>query len=105
MHSYHELLQSHALNDLTTRAKSGIITYGSVWIILAFSYQLHDTHPTFFYLNTGYSLQVFFFLELPTLFYYKKSVTPKITLMNQWLVMKHINSSCTLGDYDRMDNF
>jgi len=86
MHSYHEQLQTHALNDLTTRAKSGIITYGSVWLIIAFSYQLHIIYPSFFYLNTGILLGIFL-SRITHFFLLKRNSTAQISLMNQWLVL------------------
>jgi hypothetical protein len=38
LHSYHDQLQALALTDLTNRAKSGILTYLCIWLILSFAY-------------------------------------------------------------------
>jgi len=96
MHSYHEQLQTHALNDLTTRAKSGILTYACVWLILAFSYELDTNHPNFFYLNTGIIAGIFL-SRISHFIMLKNSIGPKIVFMNQWLVLTILAAAAHWG--------
>jgi diguanylate cyclase (GGDEF)-like protein len=96
MQSYDEQLQTHALYDLTTRAKSGILTYACVWLILAFSYQVNTNHPNFFYLNTGIIFGIFVSRTLHYVFL-KKNIGAKMTYMNQWLVITILAAAAHWG--------
>jgi diguanylate cyclase (GGDEF)-like protein len=96
MQSYQEQLQTHALYDLTTRAKSGILTYACVWLILAFSYQVNINHPNFFYLNTG----IIFGIFVSRILHYillKKNNGAKMVFMNQWLVLTILAAAAHWG--------
>jgi len=96
MLSYHEQLQAHALYDLTTRAKSGILTYACVWLILAFSYQVNIHHPNFFYLNTG----IIFGIFVSRTFHFillKQNTGARIVFMNQWLVLTILAAAAHWG--------
>lgn len=96
MQSYHEQLQAHALYDLTTRAKSGILTYACVWLILAFSYQVNVNHPNFFYLNTGIIFGIFISRILHFIML-KQNAGVKMLLMNQWLVLTILAAAAHWG--------
>jgi len=96
MQSYHEQLQAHALHDLTARAKSGILTYACVWLILAFSYQVNLNHPNFFYLNTGIIFGIFVSRILHFIFL-KQNIGAKMTFMNQWLVITILAAAAHWG--------
>jgi len=96
MQSYHDQLQAHALYDLTARAKSGILTYACVWLILSFSYQVNIHHPNFFYLNTGIIFGIFVsrilhFISL------KQNIGAKVVFMNQWLVLTILAAAAHWG--------
>ncbi len=86
MHSYHEQLQTHALLDLTNRAKSGILTYPGVWLILSFTYQLDTLHPVFFYVNTG-CVAAFCLLRLAHYVAVTRQLPFSVNVLNQWLVI------------------
>lgn len=86
MHSYHSQLQTHALVDLTNRAKSGILTYPGVWLILVYTFDLANLHPLFFYVNTAF-ICAFCLLRLSHFIALKKSRTPNISVLNHWLVI------------------
>jgi diguanylate cyclase (GGDEF)-like protein len=96
MQSYHEQLQAHALYDLTTRAKSGILTYACVWLILAYSYQINIKHPNFFYLNTGIIFGIFISRILHFIML-KQNAGVKMILMNQWLVLTILTAAAHWG--------
>lgn len=96
MRSYHQQLQSHALNDLTTRAKSGIIIYAAVWFIIAFSYQLNLSHPSFFYINTAI-VTLLFISRVSHLLLFKRNTFSNVSLMNQWLVLSVLISAAHWG--------
>lgn len=51
MSAAEEEFQKQVLIDLTNRAKSGILVYLLVWIVIGLSYRLPVTEPGFFYLN------------------------------------------------------
>jgi len=86
MHSYHQQLQTHALIDLTNRAKSGILTYLCVWLILVFTYDLDTIYPNFFYLNS-IIISSLFISRVAHLIALNKSPNPNIAFLNQWLVI------------------
>jgi len=96
MQSYHEQLQAHALFDLTTRAKSGILTYACVWLILSFSYQININHPNFFYLNTGIIFGIFISRILHFIFL-KQNNDARMAFMNQWLVITILAAAAHWG--------
>lgn len=52
MQSYHEQLHAQALKDLSNRSKSGIFMYIVVWFVITISFGVHETHTTFFQLNS-----------------------------------------------------
>jgi len=86
MRSYHEQLQIHALNDLTNRAKSGILPYLSVWLFLVFVYRIDINHPEFFYLNSGIVVGIFI-ARIAHFLVLNRNPILKIAFMNQWLVI------------------
>jgi len=86
LQSYHQQLQTHALADLTNRAKSGIFTYLCVWLILVFTYEINVSDPIFFYLNTC-MIVLMFASRLGHYFALSKSKSPNISLYNQWLIL------------------
>ena len=86
MLSYHEQLQSHALTDLTKRAKSGILTYICVWSILAFTYNLDIIQPSFLFINSGILIALLI-SRVAQLFILNRSQNPNIPLLNHWLVV------------------
>jgi diguanylate cyclase (GGDEF)-like protein len=86
MLTYHQQLQSHALTDLTNRAKSGILTYICVWMILAYTYKIDAISPTFLYLNTGI-LILLCISRLAHLLSLRRSKEPNIAKLNHWLVL------------------
>ncbi len=96
MRSYHEQLQIHALHDLTNRAKSGIMTYMFVWLLLAFSYDLLDKTPQFFYINTAI-LAVILFARMAHYLALKRSSTTRVTYLNQWLVVTVLAAAAHWG--------
>lgn len=83
MQSYHEQLNAQALNDLSNRSKSGIVMYLAVWLAIALTFKLNETHPLFFQINTG----IFVFLAaLRGLHIYAmfKNKTGNISFLSQW---------------------
>lgn len=85
MRSYNEQLQFHALKDLTNRAKSGVLTYITVFLVMAFTYDLQDIAPQFFLANTIALVlilvsRVVHFITLNT------ASKPRVGILNQWLV-------------------
>ncbi len=96
MRSYHEQLQVHALTDLTNRAKSGIMAYMFVWLLIAFTFDLPNQHPTMFYLNTMMLLVIL----LSRVIHYlvmRRSSAPNVSLMNQWLVITVLAAAVQWG--------
>ncbi|MDX1452960.1 MAG: GGDEF domain-containing protein [Oleiphilaceae bacterium] len=96
MGSYHEQLQIHALNDLTNRAKSGIMTYLFVWLLIAFSYDLPEEHPTFFLINTVL-LAVIFLARVTHYVAMRKLGDKNIGFFYQWLVISILASAAHWG--------
>lgn len=86
LHSYHAQLQTHALTDLTNRAKSGILTYLCIWLILAFGYDLLSKFPAFFLINTLFIVS-FCVLRIAHFLILTRSKSPDIAFLHQWLVM------------------
>jgi len=86
MRSYNELLQIHALNDLTNRARSGIFMYLAVWLAVAFTFDIYDTHTSFFALNTAIIIAIIA-IRLSHLFVVSRKTGEKnIPRLMQWLV-------------------
>jgi len=85
-HSYHGQLQTLALTDLTTRAKSGILTYLCIWLILSFGYDLLDNFPVFFLINTLFIVS-FCVLRIAHYLVLTRSKSPDTSFLHQWLVM------------------
>jgi len=96
MRSYHEQLQIHALNDLTNRAKSGVMTYLFVWLLLAFSYDLQNQTPEFFIINTCI-LVLIFLARLAHYFAMKRGSTNRVAFLNQWLVITVLAAAAHWG--------
>lgn len=96
LHSYHEQLQTLALTDLTNRAKSGILTYILVWLILVFSYDLFGLNPVFFLVNTLF-LVSFFILRVTHYAVLTRSKSPDIGFLYQWLVITILLASAHWG--------
>jgi diguanylate cyclase (GGDEF)-like protein len=96
LHSYHEQLQTLALSDLTTRAKSGILTYLGVWLILSFAYDIVTQHPAFFLVNTVI-LTCFFVLRVAHYIILTRSKNPDINFLHQWLVVTILLASAHWG--------
>lgn len=96
MSDYHKQLQSHALADLTNRAKSGILTYFGCWIILAYTFQLDKLHPDFLYLNTGLII-LFAVSRVTHLLTLSRSTAPNIESLHRWLVFTVLASSLHWG--------
>lgn len=96
MLTYHQQLQSHALIDLTNRAKSGILTYICVWAILAYTYRIDAISPTFLYLNTGI-LILLCISRLAHLLILRRSKEPNITKLNHWLVLTVLSAAFHWG--------
>lgn len=86
MHSYHEQLQLHALKDLANRAKSGILTYITVFLVMAFSYELPESAPTFFLVNV-ITLVVILISRVAHFIVLNTYNAANIQFMNQWLVI------------------
>ena len=86
LHSYHGQLQTLALSDLTNRAKSGILTYLCIWLILAFSYDLLNLHPAFFLINTLFIVS-FCVLRIAHFLVLTRSKSPDTGFLYQWLIM------------------
>ncbi|KZY29800.1 MULTISPECIES: GGDEF domain-containing protein [unclassified Oleiphilus] len=96
MPHYHQQLQSHALADLTNRAKSGILTYFGVWVILAFTFNLDQVNPSFLYLNTGLII-LFAALRIAHLLILNRSPSPNIPVLHQWLVITILGAALHWG--------
>ncbi len=96
MGSYHEQLQIHALNDLTNRAKSGIMTYLFVWLLIAFSYDLPNQHTTFFLINT-LCLSLVFIARVSHFVAMRKVSDRSIGFFYQWLVVAILASAAHWG--------
>ena len=96
MPDYHHQLRSHALADLTNRAKSGILTYFGCWIILAYTFNLDKLHPDFLYLNTGLII-LFAVSRVTHLLALHRSTAPDIEKLNQWLVFTILASALHWG--------
>jgi diguanylate cyclase (GGDEF)-like protein len=96
MSDYHHQLRSHALADLTNRAKSGILTYFGCWIILAYTFKLDQLHPDFLYLNTGLII-LFAVSRVTHLLALSKSTAPDVELLHRWLVMTILASALHWG--------
>lgn len=96
LHSYHEQLQSLALTDLTMRAKSGILTYLCVWLILSFAYDIITVQPVFFLINT-LILTCFFVLRVAHYIILTRSKNPDISFLNQWIVVTILLASAHWG--------
>lgn len=86
LNSYHGQLQTLALTDLTTRAKSGILTYITIWLILSFSYDLLTKFPAFFLINTLIILSLFV-LRVAHYLVLTRSKSPDISFLYQWLTI------------------
>ncbi len=86
LHSYHGQLQTLALSDLTNRAKSGILTYLCIWLILAFSYDLLNLHPAFFLINTLFIVS-FCVLRIAHFLVLTRSKSPDTGFLYRWLIM------------------
>ena len=84
--SYHEQLQTLALTDLTNRAKSGILTYLCIWLILSFGYDLLTNYPAFFLINT-LMIVSFCVLRVAHFLVLTRSKSPDISFLHQWLVI------------------
>lgn len=85
MRSYNALLQTHALYDLTNRAKGGIVMYLLVWLAITLTFNIHNTHPDLFMLNTGI-LGVFCMVRIGHLVLLRKAGDKNISLLMQSLV-------------------
>ncbi len=96
MGSYHEQLQIHALNDLTNRAKSGIMTYMFVWLLIAFSYDTLTLHPTFFLINS-LCLAVICIARVGHYIAMRKVTDRSIHFYYQWLVIAILAASAHWG--------
>lgn len=96
LHSYNDQLQTLALTDLTTRAKSGILTYLSIWLILAFSYDLLTKFPAFFLINTLMVL-CFCVLRISHYIVLTRSKSPDIAFLYQWLIITILLASAHWG--------
>lgn len=79
-----EGLQRRALSDLSNRAKGGIFIYLLVWLIIAFSNQLHIVSPLFFYFNTAILLVISAVRSL-YLYMYKRWPQLSVLSMTNWL--------------------
>lgn len=86
LNSYHDQLQTLALTDLTNRAKSGILTYLCIWLILCFAYDLLTLYPAFFLINTLCIIS-FCVLRIAHYLVLTRSKNPDIPFLNQWLVI------------------
>ncbi len=96
MHSYNEQLLARALFDLTMRAKSGILTYACIWLILAFSYEINTNHPAFFIINSAtifliFVSRVWHFLLL------KKQPHNNVYKMSYWLELTILAAAAHWG--------
>lgn len=96
MSDYHHQLRSHALADLTNRAKSGILTYLGCWMILALTFKLDELHPDFLYLNTGLII-LFAVSRVTHLMVLNKSPSPDIDRLHRWLVLTILASALHWG--------
>lgn len=96
MGSYHEQLQIHALNDLTNRAKSGIMTYLFVWLLIAFSYDILNQHPSFFLINS-LLLAAICIARVVHYVAMRKVTDENISFYYQWLVVSILAASAHWG--------
>ncbi len=96
LHSYHEQLQSLALTDLTNRAKSGILTYLCIWLILSFSYNLLESKPAFFLVNT-LLLVTFCVLRVAHFLVLTRSKNPDVGFLHQWLILTVLAAAAHWG--------
>ena len=96
MHSYHDQLHIHALNDLTTRAKSGILVYVATWIILSYTFNLNAIAHNFFLINS-IAISLIFISRVTHYLVHRKNNNQNITLMYNWLVGTVLLAGAHLG--------
>ena len=83
MQSYHDQLQAQALHDLSNRSKSGIFMYVVVWLAITITFEIHESHPIFFQLNTAI-FAFLAFLRISHLMAMRNKRTTLIPFLSQW---------------------
>lgn len=85
MNSYHDQLQLQALSDLCNRSKSGIFMYLITWLAITVAFDIHNSHPVFFQLNTVIFTAIAS-LRLLHLYLMGDSRSRNTTTMTQWFI-------------------
>lgn len=79
------MLARRAHEDLSLRARGGFMIYLLVWLSLSLPYDIQNTHPAFFMLNTGILLFIMV-LRLAHLLVLKKAEPAEVNFARNWLV-------------------
>jgi len=93
---YHEQLHIHALNDLTNRAKSGLLVYLCTWFILSFNYKFNIHHPDFFIFNSCILVAIMLSRFSHYVVFVKQRYS-NVQFMHQWLVASILLSGIHWG--------
>jgi len=82
---YYSVFRIRAFNDLTNRAKPGILIYITVWFAIAYALELATVNPTFFTLNSAI-LFVFVVTRALHLRLRRNVTAENVSLLEGWLV-------------------